>query len=353
MNAPKYTDPAEPDRIIVDRVLRYERLSEELAARVRRIGDSVRRVARRERQVGVPNRPTAISGGVHAGTVRAGGRGLRARDAAARVHVLGEIPLSPRPVTWYFLQSMPYRPVDAGLKDEPMASAAVPFNDLRPRFAADPAGYRAADRAGLRPRLGTSSAPRSRRSKREFADYLGGGHAVGVANGTDAIELALRAAGIGDGDEVITVAHTAVATACGIERSGARPVFVDICPDDYTIDPRAIPRGRSPRGRGPSSRFTSTASRPGSRNCGRSRIGIGLLLIEDCAQAHGATYAGRPVGTFGHLAAFSFYPTKNLGAFGDAGAVFTPDPALADRVRRLRNYGQADRYHHEDRRRLQ
>ena len=188
--------------------------------------------------------------------------------------------------------------------------------------------------------------------EREFADYLGGGHAVGVANGTDAIELALRAAGIGDGDEVITVAHTAVATACGIERSGARPVFVDVCADDYTIDPKAIPPAITPRTRaivavhlyGQPARLKELRA-----VADRNR----LLLIEDCAQAHGAKYAGQPVGTFGHVAAFSFYPTKNLGAFGDAGAVFTPDPALADRVRRLRNYGQADRYRHEDRGRLQ
>jgi aminotransferase EvaB len=227
-----------------------------------------------------------------------------------------------------------------------MASLAVPFNDLRPRFAADPAGYRAAVErvfAGARYVLG----PEVDAFEAEFAEHLGGGHTVGVANGTDAIELSLRAADIGRGDEVITVAHTAVATVCGVERSGARPVFVDIRPDDYGIDPRAIPAAVTPRTRaivavhlyGQPARLKELRA-----VCDR----LGLLLIEDCAQAHGARFAGQRVGTFGHLAAFSFYPTKNLGAFGDAGAVYTSDPALADRVRRLRNYGQTDRYHHAD-----
>jgi dTDP-3-amino-3,4,6-trideoxy-alpha-D-glucose transaminase len=227
-----------------------------------------------------------------------------------------------------------------------MAPITVPFNDLRPRFAADPAGYRAAvERVFVSARyiLG----PEVEAFEAEFAAYLGIGHAVGVANGTDAIELALRAAGIGPGDEVITVAHTAVATACGIERAGARPVFVDIRADDYTIDPRAIPAAISSRTRaivavhlyGQPARLKELRAVADRNN---------LLCIEDCAQAHGARYGGRFVGTFGHLAAFSFYPTKNLGAFGDGGAVVTADAALADRVRRLRNYGQADRYRHED-----
>ena len=234
----------------------------------------------------------------------------------------------------------------AGVKDDPMASLAVPFNDLRPRFAADPAGYRAAvERVFARGWYVLG--PEVEAFETEFAEHLGGGHAVGVANGTDAIELSLRAAGIGRGDEVITVAHTAVATVCGVERSGATPVLVDIGPLDYALDPRAIPAAVTQRTRavvavhlyGQPARLKELRA-----VCDRLR----LLLIEDCAQAHGAKYAGRPVGTFGHLAAFSFYPTKNLGAFGDAGAVFTADPALADRVRRLRNYGQTDRYHHAD-----
>lgn len=227
-----------------------------------------------------------------------------------------------------------------------MASLAVPFNDLRHRFAAEPNAYRAAFERVLtagRYVLG----PEVEAFENEFAESLGGGYAVGVANGTDAIELSLRAAGIGAGDEVLTVAHTAVATACAIERAGARPVFVDISPHDYTMDPRALNAAIGPRAKaivavhlyGQPARLKQL--RQTADRCG-------LLLIEDCAQSHAAKYAGQSVGTFGHLAAFSFYPTKNLGAFGDAGAVYTSDPALANRVRRLRNYGQRDRYVHED-----
>jgi dTDP-4-amino-4,6-dideoxygalactose transaminase len=234
----------------------------------------------------------------------------------------------------------------AGFKDDAMASLAIPFNDLRPRFAANADGYRAAIERVL-PKARYILGPEVEAFEAEFADYLGGGHTVGVANGTDAIELSLRAAGIGPGDEVITVAHTAVATACGIERSGARPVFVDIRSDDYTIDPDLVADAVTSCTRaivavhlyGQPARLKELRT-VADRNQ--------LALIEDCAQAHGAKYAGQLVGSFGHLAAFSFYPTKNLGAFGDGGAVFTQDPALADRVRRLRNYGQASRFRAEE-----
>jgi dTDP-4-amino-4,6-dideoxygalactose transaminase len=225
-----------------------------------------------------------------------------------------------------------------------MASLAVPFNDLRSRFAADLAGYRAAfERVFARGWYVLG--PEVEAFEAEFADYLGGGHAVGVANGTDAIELSLRAAGIGEGDEVITVAHTAVATVCAIERSGARPIFADIGPDDYAIDPKGIHHLVTPRAKAiVAVHLYGQPARLKELRAGADRLG--LLLIEDCAQAHGARFAGRPVGTFGHIAAFSFYPTKNLGAFGDGGAVFTNDAHIAARVGRLRNYGQVDRYHH-------
>jgi aminotransferase EvaB len=227
-----------------------------------------------------------------------------------------------------------------------MASVAVPFNDLRPRFDADAPAFRAAiDRVLARGCYVLG--PEVEAFESEFENYLGISHAVGVANGTDAIELALRAAGIGIGDEVITVAHTAVATACGIERSGARPVFVDIRSDDYTIDPRAIPAAVTERTRAiVAVHLYGQPARLKELQAVADRLG--LVLIEDCAQAHGARYASRPVGTFGRLAAFSFYPTKNLGAFGDGGAVVTNDSELAARLRRLRNYGQRDRYHHDD-----
>lgn len=184
--------------------------------------------------------------------------------------------------------------------------------------------------------------------EREFADYHGGGYAIGVANGTDAIELALRAAGIGCGDEVITVSHTAVATVCAIERAGALPVLVDIDPLTYTIDPEAASAAVTPRTRAivPVHLYGQTADMDRLRALARRH---GLLLVEDCAQAHGARYAGQLAGTMGDLAAFSFYPTKNLGALGDGGAILTRDAALAERLKRLRNYGQVHRYEHHER----
>jgi dTDP-4-amino-4,6-dideoxygalactose transaminase len=224
--------------------------------------------------------------------------------------------------------------------------ASIPFNDLRPRFTADPSAYRAAVERVFS-RGWYVLGPEVEAFEAEFAEYLGIGHAVGVANGTDAIELALRAAGVGPGDEVITTAHTAVATACGIERSGAKPAFVDIRDDDYALDPKAIPAAVTPRTKAVVAvHLYGQPARLKELKAVTDRLG--LLLIEDCAQAHGSRFAGQPVGTFGHLAAFSFYPTKNLGAFGDGGAVVTNDESLARRVRRLRNYGQSSRYHHED-----
>jgi dTDP-3-amino-3,4,6-trideoxy-alpha-D-glucose transaminase len=175
-----------------------------------------------------------------------------------------------------------------------------------------------------------------------FAQEIGTSHAVGVANGTDAVELALRAGGIVPGDEVITVAHTAVATVAAIERAGARPVLVDIDPVTYTMCPAAAAAAIGPRTRAivPVHLYGHPAEM-------RALVALaerhGLLVIEDCAQAIGASDGGRTVGTFGHAAAFSFYPTKNLGACGDAGAVVTNDAAIAERVRRLRAYGQSRR----------
>jgi dTDP-4-amino-4,6-dideoxygalactose transaminase len=175
-----------------------------------------------------------------------------------------------------------------------------------------------------------------------FARYVGVAEAVGVANGTDALELALRAAEIGPGDEVITVSHTAVATICAIVRAGATPVLVDIERTTFTMDIAAAEAAIGPRTRAivavhlygcPANLSALSAL------CSR----LGLLLVEDCAQAVGAQWAGRAVGAWGDVAAFSFYPTKNLGAMGDAGAVVTGDSQLATRVRSLRFYGQAER----------
>jgi dTDP-4-amino-4,6-dideoxygalactose transaminase len=190
--------------------------------------------------------------------------------------------------------------------------------------------------------------PELRAFEAAFAAYHGVKHTVGVASGTDAIELALRAAGIGPGDEVVTVSHTAVPTICAIERAGAVPVLVDIDETTYTMDPAAVRAAITPRTRAivPVHLYGQpvdmvTLSAIAQENA--------LLLIEDCAQAHGARLNGQLVGTFGDLAAFSFYPTKNLGAVGDAGAVITNDASYAEKVRRLRTYGQVGRYEYETR----
>jgi dTDP-4-amino-4,6-dideoxygalactose transaminase len=181
-----------------------------------------------------------------------------------------------------------------------------------------------------------------------FAAYHGVEHAVGVASGTDAIELALRAAGIGSGDEVITVAHTAVPTICAIERAGAIPVLVDVEAQTYTMDPEAARAALTLRTRAilPVHLYGQPADMATLSAIAQEK---GLLLIEDCAQAHGARLNGQLVGTFGDLAAFSFYPTKNLGGVGDGGAVITNDARYAEKLRRLRNYGQVSRYEFESR----
>jgi dTDP-3-amino-3,4,6-trideoxy-alpha-D-glucose transaminase len=222
----------------------------------------------------------------------------------------------------------------------------LPFNDLRPlhrllRVEIEIALQRVRDSGWfiLGPELETFETA--------FAEYNGVAHAIGVANGTDAIEIALRAAGIGAGDEVVTVAHTAVATVCAVERAGAIPVLVDVDPFTYTMDVAAAAAAITPRTRAllPVHLYGQPADLTALAELAARR---GLCLIEDCAQAHGARYRGRRVGSWGQLAAFSFYPTKNLGALGDAGAVITSDPALAARARRLRNYGQTTRYHHAE-----
>ena len=177
----------------------------------------------------------------------------------------------------------------------------------------------------------------------EFAAFCGVAHAVGVGSGTEALHLALRACGIGPGDEVITVSHTAVATVAAIELAGARPVLVDVDPRRYTMDPTKVEERITPSTRAilPVHLYGCPADMEPLLESARRHH---LLVIEDCAQAHGALYKGRPVGSWGDIAAFSFYPTKNLGACGDGGAVVTNDPALAERVRLLREYGWAERY---------
>lgn len=181
----------------------------------------------------------------------------------------------------------------------------------------------------------------------EFAAYHGLAHAVGVASGTDALELALRGCGIGPGDAVFTVSHTAVATVAAIERCGAVPVLIDIDPETYTLSPDALAqalkewRGPRPAAVLPVHLYGQVADMPSILDIAAKH---GLRVIEDCAQAHGARLAGRLAGTWGDAAAFSFYPTKNLGALGDGGAVITGAADISERVRELRQYGWRERY---------
>jgi dTDP-4-amino-4,6-dideoxygalactose transaminase len=185
--------------------------------------------------------------------------------------------------------------------------------------------------------------PQVRAFEEEFAAWLGLPDAVGVASGTDALLLALLACQIGLGDEVIVPSHTAVATVAAVELAGARPVFADIRPDTFTLDPDAVATVLSGRTRaivavhlyGQAADLDALAALAGRH---------GLTLVEDCAQAHGARSQGRIVGTVGHIACFSFYPTKNLGAAGDGGLVASSRPELIERVRSLRQYGWRQRY---------
>jgi dTDP-4-amino-4,6-dideoxygalactose transaminase len=179
--------------------------------------------------------------------------------------------------------------------------------------------------------------------EREFAAYVGAGHAIGVGSGTEALHLALKACEIGIGDEVITVSHTAVATISAIELAGATPVLADVEDAYCTLDPALLEQLITPRTRAiiPVHLYGQAADLDPIMEIARRH---GVTVIEDCAQAHGARYRGRPVGSFGALACFSFYPTKNLGAIGDGGMVVTSDAALAEKVRLLREYGWAERY---------
>ena len=179
-----------------------------------------------------------------------------------------------------------------------------------------------------------------------FSRYIGVTQTIGVANGLDAIEISLRSLGIGHGDEVITTSMTAFATVLAIYRCGATPVFADVQIGDACLDLGSVERCIGPHTKaiipvhlyGQALRLDKLAALCADKN---------LFLIEDCAQAHGASFYSQKVGSFGDLAAWSFYPTKNLGAVGDAGAITTNSQSLAQKCRSLRNYGQTDRYTHE------
>ncbi|MBX7547940.1 DegT/DnrJ/EryC1/StrS family aminotransferase [Streptomyces sp. NPDC048665] len=178
----------------------------------------------------------------------------------------------------------------------------------------------------------------------EYAAYHGVGHCVGVDNGTNAIKLGLQALGVGPGDEVITVSNTAAPTVVAIDATGATPVFVDVREDDFLMDTAQVADAITERTRCllPVHLYGQCADlAPLTELADRH----GLAVLEDCAQAHGARQRGTLAGTTGAVAAFSFYPTKVLGAYGDGGAVLTSDEDVAARLRRLRHYGMEDRYY--------
>jgi dTDP-4-amino-4,6-dideoxygalactose transaminase len=183
--------------------------------------------------------------------------------------------------------------------------------------------------------------------ERRWAQALGLPHAIGVANGLDAIELVLRALDIGPGDEVVTTPMTAFATVLAVLRAGAVPVLADIDPASGLLDPASVQRCVTPRTRALVLVHLYGQVRQMLRWTALCRE-AGIALVEDCAQSHLARADGRSAGAFGRAGAYSFYPTKNLGAIGDAGAVVTGDATLAKRIARLRNYGQSERYHHPE-----
>lgn len=225
------------------------------------------------------------------------------------------------------------------------AAMHVPFVDLKIQAVHLRGEYEAAlwsviDRAAY------TMGPELERFEGAFAAFCGCAHAIGVSSGTDALKLALIAVGVKPGDEVIVPANTFIATAEAVSHIGARPVFVDCLADSGLIDPEAIGPAVGPR---------TTAivpvhlyGRPADLDAvQRAADAHGLAVVEDACQAHGATWRGRPVGSFGAAAAFSFYPGKNLGALGDGGAVTTRDDAVAASARLYRNHGQIDKYTHQ------
>lgn len=181
--------------------------------------------------------------------------------------------------------------------------------------------------------------------EQEFAAYCGGSECIALNSGTSALHLALLAADIGPGDEVITVSFTFVASVAAILYAGATPVLVDIEPRSFTMDPGAIEKSITPSTKAimPIHLYGQTADMDPILEIARRH---NLVVIEDAAQAHGAKYKGRPAGTIGDIGCFSFYPTKNLGAYGEGGAVTTSNPEYAKKVRMLRDWGQDRKYHH-------
>jgi dTDP-4-amino-4,6-dideoxygalactose transaminase len=222
----------------------------------------------------------------------------------------------------------------------------VPFGDLKRQYETIKAEL---DTAALRVMAGGwyILGPETRAFEEEFAAFCGAGHAVGVASGTEALHLALVALGAGAGDEVITVANAGVPGAVAILQAGARPVFVDVDERSFNLDPAALEAAITPRTKAimPVHLYGRMAEMTPILTIAERH---GLPVVEDCAQAHGATYRGWAAGSMGECGCFSFYPTKNLGALGDGGMIVTDDAALAERLRRLRQYGWERKYYSTD-----
>ncbi len=225
-----------------------------------------------------------------------------------------------------------------------MTRPTVPFLDLKAQIAPLRAEIDAAI-ADVVDNTAFVLGERLARFERAFADYCGAAHCVGVDSGTQALHLALRALGVGPGDEVITVPNTFIATVEAIVHAGATPVFVDVDPETWLMDPQRVADAVTPRTRAvvPVHLFGHVAPVDAIREA----VGD-IPVLEDACQAHGARLGDRRAGSLGDIAAFSFYPGKNLGAFGDGGAVVTGDAALADRIRRLRHHGQGAKNIHDE-----
>jgi dTDP-4-amino-4,6-dideoxygalactose transaminase len=234
--------------------------------------------------------------------------------------------------------------MQAALLGEKVKAIRIPMLDLKREYHALKAEVDAAI-AGVLDKALYVLGENVQAFEQEFAAYVGTKFAVGVGSGMDALHLALRALDIRPGDEVITVANTAAATAMAITAAGARPVFCEICEHSYTLDPLRIPEKITTKTRAiiPVHLFGQPADMESILSLANDRQ---LFVVEDACQGHGARWRGKKVGAFGHLGCFSFYPSKNLGCYGDGGMITTDDPDLAARLRMLRNYGQRERYAH-------
>ena len=220
----------------------------------------------------------------------------------------------------------------------------VPFLDLKAQYASIREEVAAALQQVL-DQTAFAGGPFVAQFEKEFASFCGCSHAVGVGSGTEALWLSLLGLGIGPGDEVITVPNTFIATAEAISFCGARPIFVDVGEATWTMDPQRLEAAITPRTRAviPVHLFGQTADMDPILEIARAR---GLSVIEDACQAHGAEYKGKPAGSMGDAGCFSFYPGKNLGAYGEGGAVVTNHADLDRKIRMLRDHGQSKKYEH-------